>query len=211
MNPEKKLDKYVRDLETQNVTALAKFMSNKRYFHKFYQLQDMNRVSLMRPDGKFNDKAFELINSNSEFQTAVNSTLKIAPGYQAALNQTERDPTRKHEHKVLQESQRRFKNIWKARKDRAQQQSMDGIMHGDPYSKTSPFMSRDFAMQNITSNQSLVSGSDAAAYRSHQNVGLPSIHRVAAGAASNMVEIKEEGSPYDSLAAYHEMNQDYLD
>lgn len=57
----------MRDLETQNVTALAKYMSNKRYFHKFYQLQDMNRVSLMKPDGKFNDKAFELINNSAEF------------------------------------------------------------------------------------------------------------------------------------------------
>ena len=44
----------------------------------------------------------------------------------------------------------------------------------------------------------------------HQNVGLPSIHRVVAGAASNMVEIREEGTPYDAVAAYHDMSQDYL-
>ena len=87
---------------------------------------------------------------------------------------------------------------------------MDGAVRGDPYSKTSPFLSKDLPMQNITSNQSLASGSDAAAYRSHQNVGLPSIHRVAAGAASNMAEIREEGTPYDAVAAYHDMSQDYL-
>ena len=67
LNPEKKLDKYVRDLESQNVTTLAKFMSNKKYFHKFYQLQDMDRVSLMMPDGKLNDKAFDLISNSKEF------------------------------------------------------------------------------------------------------------------------------------------------
>ena len=63
-------------------------------------------------------QAFELINNNSEFQTAVNNTLKISPGYQADLNETGRDPARKYENKVLQESQRRYHNIWKARKDR---------------------------------------------------------------------------------------------
>ena len=78
----------------------------------------MERVSLMKPDGKLNDKAFELINNNSEFQTAVNNTLKISPSYQADLNETGRDPARKYENKVLQESQRRYHNIWKVRKDR---------------------------------------------------------------------------------------------
>ena len=65
LNPHRKLDKYVRDLGTQNVTALAKYMNNKKYFHKFYQLQDLNRISLLTQDGKLNDAAFELINDNS--------------------------------------------------------------------------------------------------------------------------------------------------
>ena len=62
---EKTLDKYIRGLETMNVTNLSQLMSNKKYFHKFYQLQDLNRISLLTQDGKLNDAAFELINDNS--------------------------------------------------------------------------------------------------------------------------------------------------
>ena len=77
---EKKLDKYVRDLETLNVTNLAKYMSNKKYFHKFYQLQDLNRISLLGKDGKLNDKAFELINSNKKpADAAGQSSFTVKP------------------------------------------------------------------------------------------------------------------------------------
>jgi len=118
LNPERKLDKYVKDLENVNVSQLARFMSNKKYYHKFYQLQELKRVSLMGPGGAINDKAFDLINNNSEFQSAVNNTLRIAPEYQAAANETDRDPQRKFEYKMLQESEKRYQNIWKSKKDR---------------------------------------------------------------------------------------------
>lgn len=61
---DRKLNKYVRDLETMNVSKLSEMMSNKKYFHKFYLLQDIERVTLLNKDGKLNDKAFELINNN---------------------------------------------------------------------------------------------------------------------------------------------------
>lgn len=61
---DRKLNKYIKDLETMNVSKLSEMMSNKKYFHKFYLLQDINRVSLLNKDGKFNEKAFELINNN---------------------------------------------------------------------------------------------------------------------------------------------------
>lgn len=67
MSKEKTLDKYVRELENINVTNLSKLMSNKKYFHKFYQLEDLDRVNLLNKDGKLNDKAFQLINSNQQF------------------------------------------------------------------------------------------------------------------------------------------------
>ena len=61
---ENKLNKYIKDLETMNVSKLSQMMSNKKYFHKFYLLQDIERVTLLNKDGKLNDKAFELINNN---------------------------------------------------------------------------------------------------------------------------------------------------
>lgn len=160
MKAEKKLDKYVRDLETLNVTNLSQLMSNKKYFHKFYQLQDLNRISLLTQDGKLNDKAFELINDNSQFQKAVNDTLRIAPSYQAAQNEADRDPARKYDNKVLQESQKRYQSIWKNRAERRKQFSVDLTKEQQQYGRTGPFLPRNY-MMNINSERSLYDGPEA--------------------------------------------------
>ena len=116
----------------------------------------------MTKDGKLNDKAFQLINSNQQFQKAVNHTLRISPTYQAAQNEADRDPARKYDNKVLQESQKRYQNIWKNRTDRRKQFSVDLTNERNKlYGRTSPFISSRDNMMNINSEQNLLIGVDA--------------------------------------------------
>ena len=49
------MNKYVQSLETQNVSKLSDFMNNRKYFHKFDEIQEIKRVSLLRDDGKIDD------------------------------------------------------------------------------------------------------------------------------------------------------------
>ena len=61
------IQKYINDLEHQNIPKLSTQMQNKKYHHKFSKFeQKTERINLMQ-NGKVSDAAFDFIQNEKQF------------------------------------------------------------------------------------------------------------------------------------------------